>query len=71
MNRCSSVKRVVLTSSVAAVVGDHAERGRGHVYTEDDWNTTCADTNLTYHQAKKLSEEVAHEIHEEQSRYPA
>lgn len=68
MNRCSSVERVVLTSSVAAVVGDQAERGKGYVYTEDDWNTTCTDLNLTYHQAKKLSEKTAHEMHEAQSR---
>ncbi len=32
-----SVRRVVVSSSVAAVVADNWERGRGHVYSEADW----------------------------------
>jgi hypothetical protein len=33
-SRCPSVRRVVLTSSVAAVYGDGGDRGPGHVYTD-------------------------------------
>ena len=47
--RAVSVKRVVMTSSVAAVVGDHWERGRHHVFTEADWNLTATETHLPYH----------------------
>lgn len=43
------MKRVVMTSSVGAVVGDHWERGAHHVYTEDDWNQTATETFLPYH----------------------
>lgn len=31
------MRRVVVSSSVAAVVADNWERGRGHVYGEADW----------------------------------
>ena len=44
-----SVERVVLTSSVAAIVGDHWERGRDHVFTEADWNQTATESFLPYH----------------------
>ena len=44
-----SVERVVLTSSVAAIVGDHWERGRDHVFTEADWNQTATQGFLPYH----------------------
>lgn len=36
--RSKTVKRVVLTSSLLAVVGDYSERGNDHVATEEDWN---------------------------------
>ena len=44
-----SVERVVMTSSVGAVVGDHWERGRDHVFTEADWNQSATSTFLPYH----------------------
>ncbi|GMH42956.1 hypothetical protein BSKO_10878 [Bryopsis sp. KO-2023] len=69
VNRCKDVEKVILTSSVAAVVGDHWERGKNHVYTENDWNTSCTDTYLPYHQAKKVSEEMARDIAKAQSRW--
>lgn len=47
--KSGTVKRVVLTSSVAAVVGDNWERGANHVFTEADWNLTATDTYLPYH----------------------
>ena len=49
VNKTPLVQRVVLTSSVAAVVGDHWEKGRDHVYTEADWNQTATQTFLPYH----------------------
>lgn len=49
VNESPSVQRVVLTSSVAAIVGDHWERGRDHVYTEADWNQTATQSFLPYH----------------------
>ena len=44
-----SVERVVMTSSVGAVVGDHWERGRDHIFTEADWNLTATQSFLPYH----------------------
>lgn len=44
-----SVDRVVMTSSVGAVVGDHHERGPHHVFSEADWNQTATETFLPYH----------------------
>ena len=44
-----SVERVVMTSSVGAVVGHHWERGRDHVFSEADWNQTATETFLPYH----------------------
>lgn len=46
------VRRVVMTSSVAAVVGDHWERGQHHVFTEADWNLTATATHLPYHRSR-------------------
>ena len=69
VNKSPSVEKVVMTSSVAAVVGDHWERGRDHVYTEDDWNLTCCDSYLPYHQSKKRAEKKAWEIAESQKRW--
>ncbi len=42
------MRRVVLTSSVAAVYGNPHERGKGHVFTEEDWNCTASETVLPY-----------------------
>ena len=47
--KAGAVRRVVMTSSVAAVVGDHWERGRHHVFTEADWNLTATEAHLPYH----------------------
>ncbi len=53
-SRAGGVRRVVMTSSVAAVVGDHWERGRDHVFTEADWNLTATETRLPYHRLRPL-----------------
>lgn len=52
----ASVKKVVLTSSVAAI-GDHFENGR--VYTENDWNQTSSLKRMPYYYSKTLAEKAA------------
>jgi len=49
------VKRVVLTSSVAAIT-DQAD---GHVNTEDDWNIRSSLTRNPYYYSKTLAERAA------------
>ncbi len=48
VNVTPSVKRVVLTSSVAAVYGDPEERGKGHVFTEADWAIAPKEQYIPY-----------------------
>lgn len=51
----SKVKRVVLTSSIAAVSGSSYENGK--LYTEDDWSDM---TNISpYPKSKTLAEKAA------------
>jgi len=54
--RSSTVKKVVLTSSVAAITD---EPMKGHVYTEADWNRTSSLTRNPYYYSKVLAEEAA------------
>jgi nucleoside-diphosphate-sugar epimerase len=53
VDRTPGVERVVMTSSVGAVVGDHWERGPHHTYTEADWNQTATETFLPYHRQEQ------------------
>lgn len=69
MNATESVKRVILTSSVAAISGDPHERGKGHVFTENDWTLTATPTVLPYFYSKKVAEEKAHEMCKAQKRW--
>ena len=48
VNATESVKRVVLTSSVAAVYGDSADMKGKERFTEDDWNTTSSVDHQLY-----------------------
>jgi dihydroflavonol-4-reductase len=50
-----SARRVVLTSSVAAIT----DRADGHVYTEADWNTSSSLTRNPYYFSKTLAEQAA------------
>jgi nucleoside-diphosphate-sugar epimerase len=50
-----SMKRVVLTSSVAAIT-DQAD---GHLNTESDWNTRSSLTRNPYYYSKTLAEQAA------------
>lgn len=71
VNRTDSVKRVVLTSSVAAVFGDNADllkNPRG-IFTEDDWNFSSSESHQPYSYSKFLAEKEAWKIHDAQSRW--
>jgi dihydroflavonol-4-reductase len=57
--RAGTVKKVVVTSSVAAVFSDAWEKGRGHVFSASDWNEAATETFLPYHRAKTLAEQAA------------
>jgi nucleoside-diphosphate-sugar epimerase len=64
-----SVRRVVLTSSVAAIYGDNVEmRGRGP-FVDTDWNTTSSETHQQYPYSKTVAERAAWEIAEAQDRW--
>lgn len=59
----SSVKRVVLTSSVVAVHGWNDDRPlNGTTFTEEDWNLTSTAANLPYPASKTLAERKAWEL---------
>jgi nucleoside-diphosphate-sugar epimerase len=60
VNATPSVERVIVTSSTAAVFTDGTERGKGHVFTEADWNITATPTKFPYFYSKKMAELVSH-----------
>jgi dihydroflavonol-4-reductase len=59
--KADSLKRVVLTSSVAAIT-DQAD---GHLNTENDWNTRSSLTRNPYYYSKTLAERSAWQLMEE------
>ncbi len=71
VNETPSVKRVVLTSSVAAIYGDvsDAQLIPNGVFTEANWNTTSSLKNSPYSYSKTLAEKRAWELEKEQSRW--
>ncbi|MCW7491258.1 aldehyde reductase [Leptospira sp. 2 VSF19] len=70
-NRISSVKRVVLTSSVAAIYGDNIDSLQvpNQTFTEEHWNTTSNLSHQPYAYSKTLAEKEAWEIQKRQSRW--
>lgn len=70
-NRAESVKRVVLTSSCAAIYGDNAdlEKTANGVFTEADWNMTSSIDHQPYSYSKMLAEKEAWKICDEQDRW--
>jgi len=69
-NRQESVKRVVLTSSCAAIYGDNADPAlNGIQFTESDWNTTSDLSHKPYSFSKTLAEREAWKIAEAQKRW--
>ena len=70
-NRISSVKRVVLTSSVAAIHSDNIDSLKvpNNTFTEEHWNTTSNLIHQPYAYSKTLAEKEAWEIQKQQTRW--
>jgi nucleoside-diphosphate-sugar epimerase len=66
-----SVKRVILTSSCAAIYGDNADLDNtpNGVFTEDIWNTTSSLTHQPYSFSKAVAEQEAWQIAKQQSQW--
>jgi dihydroflavonol-4-reductase len=71
VNECASVKRVVLTSSVAAIYGDaiDAQQAPDGLLTEAYWNESSSLKNSPYSYSKTLAEKKAWEIVRAQDRW--
>lgn len=71
VNRTPSVKRVVLTSSCAAIYSDNADLKRipAGTLTEEVWNTTSSLTHQPYSYSKTVAEREAWEINGQQDRW--
>jgi dihydroflavonol-4-reductase len=71
VNRSQSVKRVVLTSSVAAVFGDAADLldYPDQTATEEHWNTSSSPSHQAYSYSKTVAEREAWRIAGEQNRW--
>jgi nucleoside-diphosphate-sugar epimerase len=70
-NRIESVKRVVVTSSCAAIYGDAedcAKHPNGEI-TEEIWNTTSTLSHQPYSLSKTLAEKKAWEMEKQQDRW--
>ena len=68
-NRCETLKRVVLTSSVAAVYSDGTDMKGKRAFTETDWNTASSVDHNPYQYSKVAAEREAWKIHDAQSRW--
>ena len=70
-NKTESVKRVVLTSSCAAIYTDAIDcaNAPGGVLTEEIWNTTASNDYQPYSHSKTLAEKKGWEIVEKQDRW--
>lgn len=66
-----TVKRVVVTSSIAAIYGDNADlaNAAGSAFTEQDWNNTSSLEHQPYSWSKTLAEREAWNIAESQNRW--
>jgi dihydroflavonol-4-reductase len=71
VNRTPSVKRVVLTSSCAAIYGDNVdiEKTPNGILTEDIWNTSSSLNHQPYSYSKTLAEKEAWKLNKGQSRW--
>jgi len=69
--KTDSVKRVVVTSSCAAVYGDtqDLQNKKGDKFTEADWNETSSLTHIPYSYSKTLAEREAWKIAESQDKW--
>lgn len=71
VNRTPSVKRVVLTSSVAAIHSDNidARNVPDHTFTEEHWNTRSSLDHQPYYYSKTVAEKEAWAMQAKQSRW--
>lgn len=71
VNEIDSVKKVVLTSSVVAVMGDAVdiEDTEDHIFTEDHWNLSSDLNHQPYAYSKTLAEKEAWRINQNQDRW--
>lgn len=71
VNRTPSVTRVVLTSSIASVIGDNIDlkEAPGGVLTEEQWNTTSSVDHNPYQYSKVAAEREAWRINASQRRW--
>lgn len=71
VNQTPTVKRVVLTSSVAAICGDNIDSLKipNFTFTEEHWNTTSNLHHQPYSYSKTLAEKEAWEIVKKQNRW--
>lgn len=68
VNKTQTVKRVILTSSVASISQDAIETVNKNL-NEETWNTTSSLKNNPYSFSKKLAEETAWQIANSQDRW--
>ena len=70
-NSTESVKRIVVTSSCAAIYGDNADLSNTekNQFTEADWNSTSSLAHQPYSYSKTLAEQEAWRIAESQDRW--
>jgi hypothetical protein len=59
-----SFRKVLLCSSIVSVMWDWWERGREHVYTEEDWTLDKSVQLNTYAYCKRESERLAYKLAE-------
>lgn len=70
-NKTPTVKRVVLTSSCAAIYGDNADQAatpKG-IFTEEIWNTSSSLEHQPYSYSKTVAEQEAWKISKAQNRW--
>lgn len=70
-NEISTVKRVVLTSSIAAIYGDAIDikNTNSGVFNEKDWNTTSTESHQPYSLSKTMAEMEAWKLLNEQEKW--
>jgi dihydroflavonol-4-reductase len=69
VNRTDSVKRVVLTSSCAAIYGDNVDMQGKDCFVDTDWNTTSSLDHQPYSYSKTVADREAWRIQSEQDRW--
>lgn len=69
--RTPTVKRIVLTSSIAAIYGDSVDMQStpGAIFTEKEWNTTSSAMHNPYAYSKTIAEKQAWAIAVEQDQW--